>query len=127
MTNTKRITKAMRFADIQSMLNGNIPANGTTIDEAVSFIDNEIALLTKKNTAEKKPTSKQIENDVFKKKILDYLMTQTNAVTCTDVQKNIPEFADFNNQKIAALMRQLVDEHKITRNVVKGRSIFAIA
>ena len=126
-TTTKRITKAMRFADIKSLLAGEAVHNGTSVEDALAFIDNEIALLAKKNTSDKKPTKTQEENENHKAHIIDFLSTQTEGVTCTDVQKSVVEFADFNNQKIAALMRQLVNEGKVVKAMVKGKAMFSLA
>lgn len=129
-TNTvKRITKAQRFADIKALLNGEDVTHGTTVEDAVKFIDAELALLAKKNSGDKKPTEKQKENEVYKAKILDFLRTQEDGVTCTEIQKAIPEFADFNNQKVAALMRQLYDEGRgpAGKKMVKGKALFFIA
>lgn len=124
---TKRITKAMRFADVRHIIKGEPVEYGTTAEEAVAFIDNEVALLVKKNTTPSKPTAVQKENEGLKVQILDFLMGQADAVTCTEVQKGIPSFADFNNQKVAALMGQLVKAGKVNKSVVKGKSLFTIA
>lgn len=126
-TNTpKRITKAMRFDDIKALLTGNPVTYGTTVDEAAAFCDSEKALLMKKNASDKKPTKTQEENEGYKALILDFLSLQSDAVTCTDIQKGIPEFADFNNQKVAQLMRQLLEANKVTKEIKKGRSLFSI-
>lgn len=125
-TTTKRITKAMRFEDIKALLNGGDVSHGTTIEDALAFCDAELALLAKKNTSDKKPTKTQEQNEGYKALILDYLRGQSEGVTCTDVQKSVTEFADFNNQKIAALMRQLVDAGKVSKAVVKGKALFSI-
>lgn len=127
-TNTvKRITKAQRFEDIKALLNGGKVVYGTTAEDACAFIDKELALLAKKNTSDKKPTKTQEENEGHKAKILDFLSTCAEGVTCTDIQKGVPDFADFNNQKIAALVRQLVEAGKVNKDVVKGKSMFSIA
>ena len=126
-TTTKRITKAMRFADIKALLSGETPTNGTDLAAALVFIDSELALLAKKNTSDKKPTKTQEENMGHKAKILDFLSGQVDGVTCTEVQKSIPEFADFQNQKIAALLRQLVEDGKVAKSMVKGKAMFALA
>lgn len=126
-TSTKRITKAMRFEDIKALLNGGDVSHGTTIEDALAFCDSELALLAKKNTSDKKPTQTQKDNEGYKALILDFLREKGEGVTCTDVQKGVPAFADFNNQKVAALMRQLVDAGNVTKAVVKGKSLFSIA
>ena len=126
-TTTKRITKAMRFEDIKALLNGEEVKHCTTVADACKFCDSELALLAKKNTSDKKPTKTQEQNEGYKAMILDFLRGCSEGVTCTDVQKGVTEFAEFNNQKIAALMRQLVDANKVTKAVVKGKSLFSIA
>lgn len=125
-TSTKRITKAMRFEDIKALLNGEDVKHGTSVADALAFCDSEMALLAKKNTSDKKPTKTQAENEGYKALILDFLREQSEGVTCTDVQKSVTEFADFNNQKIAALMRQLVDAGKVSKEVIKGKALFSI-
>lgn len=121
-----KITKAMKYADIRAMLSGETCPNGSTKDELITFVDSEINLVTKKNSTERKPSANQTANEEHKTKILGYLMEQTEGVTCTEIQKGVPDFADFNNQKIAALMRQLSDSGKVRKSMVKGRALFSI-
>lgn len=123
----KRVTKAQRFEDIKALLNGKAVTYGTTIEDALTFCDSELALLAKKNSGDKKPTKTQEENEGYKAVILDFLRSQSEGVTCTDIQKAVPEFADFNNQKVAALVRQLVNADIVKKEVVKGKSLFSIA
>lgn len=120
-----RITKAMRFEDIKALLSGKA-VERTSVEDALAFIDSELALLAKKNSGDKKPTATQVENEGHKVKILDFLREQTEGKTCTDIQKGVPEFADLNNQKIAALVRQLVDAGLVEKATVKGKSLFSI-
>ncbi|MDE7346529.1 MAG: hypothetical protein K2N48_07300 [Muribaculaceae bacterium] len=122
-----RITKDHRFADIAALLTGKDVQFGTTVADALEFIEKERDLLAKKNSADKKPTKTQEQNAGHKSLILDFLRVQTEGVTCTEIQKGVPEFADFNNQKVAALVRQLKDEGRVIKDVVKGKSLFTIA
>lgn len=126
-TTTKRITKAQRFADIKALLMGEAVHSGTSVEDALAFIDNEIALLAKKNTSDKKPTKTQEENEGHKARIIEFLSGRGEGVTCTEVQKSVAEFADFNNQKVAALMRQLVNDGKVVKAMVKGKAMFSLA
>lgn len=128
-----RITKAQRFADIKALLNGEVPVYGTDAATAVEFIDNEIALLAKKNAAKSgKLTATQQANEGYKTLIVDFLATQPVGVTCTEIAKGIPALNDFNNQKISALMRSLTydaDKNpngKVDKAVVKGKSLFTL-
>lgn len=127
MEKTTRITKAMRFEDIKALLNGQPVTYGTSIEDAVDFIDHEVNLLARKNSGEsKKPTKAQEENEGYKALILEFL-TDKNGVTCTEIIKGVTEFEGFNPQKISALMRQLRLQHKVVANEVKGKSLFSLA
>lgn len=127
MEKTTRITKAMRFEDIKALLNGQPVTYGTSIEDAVDFIDHEVNLLAKKNSGEnKKPTKAQEENEGYKALILEFL-TDKNGVTCTDILKGVPALSEFSNQKISALMRQLRLAGKVTVDEVKGKSLFRLA
>lgn len=129
MENTnKRITKTMRFADIKSLLSGEDAKNGTTIEDALAFIDNEVALLAKKNSSEsRKQTDTQKANEKYRALITEYLSMQDAGKTCTEISRGVEELSDFNNQKIAALMRQLVEAGAVSKSTVKGKSVFALA
>lgn len=128
MENTvKRITKAQKFEDVIALLNGN-PAKFIDKDGAVEFIRNEMTLLAKKNASDsRKPTATQEANEKYKALILEFLALQESGKTCTEIAKGVPDLSDFNNQKIAALMRQLVESTMVNKTTVKGKSIFSIA
>ena len=128
MENTvKRITKTQKYEDIIALLSGN-PAQFIDADGAVEFCKSEIALLAKKNASDsRKPTATQEANAKYKALILEFLAVQESGKTCTEIAKGVPELGDFNNQKVAALMRQLVDAHKANKATVKGKSVFTIA
>lgn len=126
-TTTKRITKAMRYADIKAILSGGDVMNGTTIEDAVAFIDNELALLAKKNTSDKKPTKTQQENVEYKSMILNLMSETDTAMTCTEIQKAIPAFDGFSNQKVASLVRQLFLDGSVIKTMVKGKAMFSMA
>ena len=124
MANTK-ITKTQRFEDIKALLYGQEAQYGTTVEDAIAVLDHEIELLAKKNSGERKETDAQKANEKYREQILEYLYTQDNGKTCTEISKGIPTLSDFNNQKIAALMRQLVEAGKVTKAIVKGKSLFS--
>ena len=128
MENTaKRITKTQKYEDIIAMLSGN-PAQYIDTDGAVEFLKGEIALLAKKNSSDnKKPTATQEANAKYRALILEFLAVQESGKTCTEIAKGVPELSDFNNQKVAALMRQLYDARQVNKATVKGKSIFTIA
>ena len=100
MTN-KKITKRDRF---NALL--NIPA--VQADPGmVEFIEHELELLAKKNTVDKKPTAQQVANEGIKQAILDG-MEVGHLYTITELQKSIPECAELSNQRVSAIVRQMV-------------------
>lgn len=130
---TPRITKAMRYADVKAMLMGEVPANGTDLDTAIEFISHEMELLAAKNSSKSgKQTTAQKENEEYRALILDFLSTQSEGVTCTEIAKGIPALSDFQNQKISALMRSLTyHEEKnpagmVDKSIVKGKALFTL-
>ena len=73
-----------------------------------SFIEHELELLAKKNSSEKKPTAQQVANEGLKSVILNVLTENGGLMTITDIQKSSAELADLSNQRISAIVRQMV-------------------
>lgn len=98
-----------------------------TDEKLVKFIENELNLLAKKSSGEKKPTAVQLANEEIKESILDYMTANPNLVmTITDMQKNIEGLAELSNQKVSALVRQLKDEGKVEKIEEKRKSYFRL-
>ena len=117
MEKTKKMTKAQMFAQIKA----NYPL---TADE-VKFIDHELELLSKKNSAEKKPTAQQTANEAIKVAIVEG-MERNRVYTVTEVIKSVPACADMTNQRVSALLRQLVEAGKVKRTEDKRKAYFQI-
>lgn len=127
MEKMKKVTKAQRYNDIKALLTGEAVAYGTDIEAAVEFIDHELELLAKKNsTGDKKPSKVQLENIEHKERIEAFLRNQSEGVTVTQILKGIPEFDDFSNQKVARLVRDMLEAGKVRKEIVKGKSLFSI-
>lgn len=118
MTNTKKMTKADFFKQIL--------ANYNLTEDEQNFINHELELLAKKNSAEKKPTAVQIANDGIKTDILDGMVEGT-LYTITDLIKTIPALADLTNQRVSALVRQLIADGKVERIEEKRKAYFRLA
>ena len=119
MTTTK-ITKRDRF---NALL--NIPA--VQADQGlVDFINHELELLARKNSAEKKPTAQQVANDGIKSAILEG-MEENHLYTITELQKSIDECAELSNQRVSALVRQMVAEGAVVRTEDKRKAYFSKA
>ena len=102
MTN-KKITKREKFEMLMAI--AEVQANPMLTE----FIEHELELLAKKNASEKKPTAQQVANEGLKDIILDVLKENGGLMTITDIQKSAEELADLSNQRISALVRQMVD------------------
>ena len=96
-----------------------------TNEDFINFISHELELLEKKNSTERKPTAKQMENDGIKTAILDS-MTAGTLYTITDFIKTVPECADMSNQKISAIVRQLKDAGLVERVEEKRKAYFKL-
>lgn len=76
----------------------------------------------KRNSAEKKPTKTQQANEDIKVRLVE-AMEGHDKMTITDMQGLNEEFKAMSNQKIAALVRQLVKDGKLLR-VEEGRKAY---
>ena len=117
MTN-KKLTKKDHFNALLAIAEAQ--GNQTLVD----FINHEIELLTKKNSFERKLTPMQKENEGVKAVILSVLTT--TPIMISDMQKANAELAELSNQRISALLRQLILELKVVRTEEKKKAHFAL-
>ena len=110
----KKLTKKEMFAQILTRLSD---------ESEIAFINHEIELLENKASGNKKPTATQVANESLKVVILNYLETVDSA-TVTDVQKYIGN--DITNQKVSALLKQLVENGQINKFYEKRKAYFSI-
>ena len=117
MANTKKMTKRDYFSAILS----KYPLTA----EEKAFMEHELELLAKKNSSEKKPTAQQVVNEGIKAAIVAG-MTPNRLYTITEIQKEIPECAELSNQRVSALIRQMVG-NEIVRTEDKRKAYFSLA
>lgn len=104
MMNEKKITKAQKFAMLKA-----IPAVAEN-EMLVEFIDHEMELLAKKNSADKKPTAQQTANAEIAKAIVETMSAEPNRLfTITEIIKSVPACAELTNQRVSAIVRGLID------------------
>lgn len=113
----KKMTKRENYAILRTLVADNA--------ELVAFIDHEIELLNKKNTKSDAPTKKQIENNALKADILANMGTEP--MTISEMCDTIPCLNGQSNQKVSALVKQLLDDGRLVRTVVKRKAYFAKA
>ena len=76
----------------------------------------------KKNSAEKKPTATQSANEGIKDLILEVI--GNSSLTITEMQKINGELAELSNQKISALLKQMVENGSVVREEIKRKAYF---
>ena len=92
----------------------------------VELIEGRIEALDKKSASAKGKASKvQKENEGTKELILAVLRTMENGATCTELIKADEGLGEFSNQKLSALLRQMIAEGVVTRAEVKGKAVFS--
>ena len=114
MANIKKMTKADYFKQIM--------ANYPLTDEEKAFVEHELELLAKKNSAEKKPTAQQVANAGICEAIYNS-MEDGVLYTITDLIKSIPECADLTNQRVSAIVRGMIGS-KVERVEEKRKAYF---
>jgi hypothetical protein len=96
-------------------------------DEQREFIEGRIAQLDKKATSSKgKETATQKANAELKDKILAE-MTEGRGYTISEMLKEFECCAELSNQKVSAVMKQLVDAHLVVRTEDKRKAFFTKA
>ena len=117
-----KLTKAQKFAmiaDIPEVKNNPMLAE---------FIAHEVELLSKKNSADKKPTAQQEANATIKADILALMEAKPNQLfTVSELLKKVPNLPDtMTNQRMSALVRQMVDAGQVKRTEDKRKAFFSL-
>ena len=118
-----KLTKRDYFKMILEVVEGN--------EQLTEFVNHELELLDKKASS-KSMTSNQKENEQSKARIVQALVELGRPVTITELQANNGEMAQYSNQKLSALIKQMVRSEdnpngEITRAMDKKKAYFSIA
>ena len=116
----KKITKRERFESLLTL--SQVQADPGMVE----FINHELELLAKKNSADKKPTAQQVANGNIKEAILNG-MADNRLYTVTEIQKEVAECAELSNQRVSALLRQMVADGQVVRTEDKRKAYFSKA
>lgn len=121
MENTKKITKRDNF---NKLLTIKEVAEDTQL---VEFINHELELLDRKSASHSTAkTANQKANEEIKTKIVDALV-QLGKSTISELQAGNEEMAEYSNQKLSALLKQLVDSKQVIRTMEKKKAYFEVA
>ena len=119
----KKLTKREKYemlAKIEAVKENSVLAE---------FVAHELELLAKKNSTDKKPTANQVANEGLKTAIVAGMETH-RLYTVSELMKVIPELAEdenITNQKVSALLRQLVLDSVVVRTEDKRKAYFSLA
>ena len=116
---TKKMVVEMMLADEKIVANEVFKA----------YLENELKLL-KKKSENKKVTKNQEANVAIKTDILEVMANMApstateimNAVKSIDTEK----YATLTNQRVSALLKQLIEDNKVVKSVDKKVSKFAL-
>ncbi len=109
------MTKKETFATIKGILNEN------GIVDYDEFLDHEVELLSRKRSKSSKPTKRQVENESIKARIAEVLNDEGQTVT--EILKALDD-EELTNQRVSALLRQMVEAGGATKEVVKGKALW---
>ena len=94
-------------------------------DEAKAKLEALKASIAKKNSAERKPTATQKANEGYKVAILEFLEVGGKH-TITDIMKGCgAAVAELSNQRVSAIVRQLVEGGQVVREEIKRKAYFS--
>ena len=114
MTNKMTYVKALEIAMKAVEDNKEVTEKLEALKESIS----------KKNSAERKPTATQKANEEYKKAILSF-MEVGKKYTISELMKEVVELVDLSNQRVSALVRQLKDSGLVERTEEKRKAYFS--
>ena len=114
----KKLTKTQMFEVIKGICKDNA--------EIVEFCTHEQELLAKKNS-KATMNKNQVANAGIKETILAELADIAKPVTISELQAQSPKMAEFTNQKLSALLKQLVESGQVVKTTNKKKSFFSVA
>ena len=117
----KKMTKKETINLLIDVLMGNKEVEDMQM--FIDFLTRERELLERKSSNSGQ-TKTQKENEILKEKIVETLKELNKFSTITEIQQANAELADLSNQKISALLKQLVDTNIIEKVIEKKKAYF---
>ena len=121
MTTNKKMTK-------KEMFTAMLAKYDFSADEK-AFIEHELELLAKKNSAERGLTKTQKANIELSEAVYDFLCDTEKAYTVSELCKVCPTLAEMEatTSKATAILRMLKDEGKVVNYTDKRKSYYKVA
>lgn len=121
----KKMTKKAWFTEIIAIVEVS-NADEEIKNGAVEMLKNQIASLDKKSS-HTGLTKTQKENLEIAEEIKNALAETDKAVTITELQKISAKMAEYSNQKLSAILKNLVEKEGTVEKVIdKKRSLFKL-
>lgn len=97
-----------------------------TAEAVIEKLNTMIQSLDNKANSPKKPTKVQQENEILKQAIVETLEGQSPK-TVSEIMTLVDALASMSNQKVASLVRQMVEAGVLVRTEEKRKAYFALA
>jgi hypothetical protein len=94
-----------------------------TAEEIEKLIALRESIAKRNATKSTKPTKTQVANANYAQDILR-TMTKGEAYGIADIRREVESLCDASSQKIAPIMNKLVDEGKLSKEIVKGKAVY---
>ena len=118
----QKMTIATKFDEVIKAVQGEDSV--MSVEEIVDFLTDRKDKAVKK-AGTRKPTANQKENEGIKGIILDNLTAEGQTVS--ELMAGTPDLAGYSNQRLSALLRQLVLDGSVVKTVDKKKSYFSLA
>ena len=112
-----KVTKKERFMELKEIVSDRT--------DLVEFLNHEIELLNKKASV-KTPSKTQIENEGLKNVIVNVLTNAEKPLTISEITNADNELVGLSNQKISALLIQLIGSNQVIRTSDKKKAYFSL-
>ena len=108
--NNKKLTNVLALEMVLAM--EEVKSNQELV-EKLTKMKEQFEKKNNSSTGSKKLTKTQIENEEIKAKILEVMTSEPKAIK--ELQAENESLAEYTNQKLSALLKQLVGENKVER------------
>jgi predicted Rossmann fold nucleotide-binding protein DprA/Smf involved in DNA uptake len=119
-----KVTIADKFDALADYIQNGENSIFPTPEDAIEFINDRKEKAMKKSD-NRKPTAQQKENEGFKENILDVLTSEGKTVS--EIIAMSDDLSGLTNQRVSALLRQLVLAGKVVKTKEGKKSLFTIA
>lgn len=124
----KKMTKMAALSYAVAAITGEETTSllgGFTVEDVVSRLNDMVAQLDK--AASEKPLTETQKQNIGYKADIETLLSDGKTRTASEILLAVPSFPkEMSNQRVSALLRQLVLDGKVEKEIVKGKSYFTI-